>query len=67
MCRIASRGCRLSQPAAVAMPALAVVVLWLTSSEGWLRRVRLVAPAVLLVIPLVAYLGGDYTVRDKAT
>lgn len=47
----------LYKESAVAMPALAVLVLWLTASEPWRQRVKAVLPVLLLVLPLMAYLG----------
>jgi tetratricopeptide (TPR) repeat protein len=47
----------LYKESAVAMPALAVIVLWLTTSEPWRGRFRSVLPVLFLLLPLVAYLG----------
>lgn len=47
----------LYKESAVAMPALAVVVLWLTHRDPWLARLRRVWPVVFLLLPLVMYLG----------
>jgi hypothetical protein len=39
-----------------ALPALTVALLWLSSSEPWLRRVRKCLPVIVLLIPLGIYL-----------
>lgn len=47
----------LYKESAVAMPALAVVVLWMTGSGVWKHRVTQVLPVLVLLLPLVVYLG----------
>ena len=47
----------LCRESGAALPGLAVAMLWLSSSEPWLRRLRQCLPVVLLVIPLSIYLG----------
>ena len=45
-----------------ALPALAVTLLWLSSSDPWLRRMRKCLPVLVLLIPLGIYL----TMRENA-
>lgn len=47
----------LCRESGAALPGLAVAMLWLSSAEPWLRRLRQCLPVVLLVIPLGIYLG----------
>lgn len=47
----------LYKESAVSMPALAVVVIWLTSSDPWKKRMLHCLPAIALAIPLALYLG----------
>lgn len=42
---------------AVSLPALAVVVLWMTGEAEWKSRFRRCLPAVVLLLPLAAYLA----------
>jgi tetratricopeptide (TPR) repeat protein len=47
----------LYKESAVSMPALAVLVVWMTSDEPWGRRILRCLPAIVLVLPLALYLG----------
>lgn len=47
----------LYRESAVSLPALAVLTLWMTHDGPWPARIRACLPALLLVIPLAAYLG----------
>ncbi|MBT8070241.1 MAG: tetratricopeptide repeat protein [Gammaproteobacteria bacterium] len=42
---------------AVSMPALAVIVLWLATSDPWESRLKSILPVFFLLLPLAAYLG----------
>lgn len=47
----------LYKESAVAMPALVVVVLWLTSQQPWKMRMKACLPVLLLLLPLAVYMG----------
>ena len=47
----------LCKESAAVLPALTVAVLWLTATGNWLGRTRKCLPVILLVLPLLAYLG----------
>ncbi|MEE4218896.1 MAG: tetratricopeptide repeat protein [Xanthomonadales bacterium] len=47
----------LYRESAVSLPALAVLMLWMTSQDGWMPRLKRCLPVLVLLLPLAIYLG----------